>query len=79
MVQLAVAIKDSEWTVFEDGKPVVQGMSRSRSIELAERLAQVAGDAGDDVELLVQDYVGRIDTKRRRGRSADNRAAPSGT
>jgi hypothetical protein len=68
MVQLAVAVKDSEWTVFEDGKPIVKGMSRTRSIELAERLAQAAGDVGEEVELLVQDYVGRIDTRRSPGR-----------
>jgi hypothetical protein len=60
MVQFAVALKDAEWTVFKNGEPVSHGMSRSEAVELAEEMAFKAEDAGEDVELLVQDYVGEL-------------------
>jgi hypothetical protein len=64
LVQYAVTLKDAEWTVFKNGAVVVQGMSRSRAIEAAERLAHQAVEAGDEVELLVQDYTGQLATRR---------------
>lgn len=60
MVQLAVALKGAEWTVFRDGLPVAGGMSRSEAIELAEKLAFQAEEDGQDIELLVQDYSGEL-------------------
>jgi hypothetical protein len=64
LVQFAVTLKDGEWTVFKDGAVLTNGMSRSRAIEEAERLAHEAVAAGDEVELLVQDYIGQLITRR---------------
>jgi hypothetical protein len=38
MVQYAVTLKDGDWTVFSDGKPVERGLSRSAAIQLAKDL-----------------------------------------
>jgi hypothetical protein len=64
MVQFAVTLKDAEWTVFENGKIVAQGMSRSRAIEQAHDLTRRAAEDGEAVELLVQDYMGMLTTRR---------------
>jgi hypothetical protein len=60
MVQFAVTLKDAEWTVFKDAKPVANGMSRSEAVTLAEELAYEAEKAGEDVQMLVQDYIGEL-------------------
>jgi hypothetical protein len=60
MKQFAVTLKDGEWTVFRDAKPVARGMSRSEAVNLAEELAYDAEASGDDVEILVQDYTGQL-------------------
>ncbi|HEY2709568.1 MAG TPA: hypothetical protein VGI95_16080 [Caulobacteraceae bacterium] len=67
MVQFAVTLKDSEWTVFRDGVVVGQGMSRSKAVEAAETLAFAAEASGEDVELLIQDYTGRLGARRSGG------------
>jgi len=59
-MQFAVTLKDGEWTVFRDAKPLAHGMSRSEAVKLAEELAYEAEAAGDDVQLLVQDYTGQL-------------------
>lgn len=64
MVQFAVAMKDAEWSVFKDGEVIARGMSRSRAIEAAQRLAQDAMDAREDVELVVQGYTGELSSRR---------------
>lgn len=64
MVQYAVALKEGEWTLFRNGEVLVRGLSRSRAVEQAEVLAADAREAGQEVELLVQDYIGAL--KRRR-------------
>jgi len=63
MVQFAVTQKDGEWTIFRDAEVVFSGMSRSRAVEQAERLAHDAADAGEETELLVQDYIGELVTR----------------
>ena len=63
-MQFAVTLKDGEWTVFKDGAVLTSGMSRSRAIEQAERLAYEAAGAGEPVELLVQDYIGQLISRR---------------
>ncbi|HEY3800119.1 MAG TPA: DUF2188 domain-containing protein [Caulobacteraceae bacterium] len=60
MVQYAVTQKSGEWTVFRDGSELAHGMSRSAAIEVAEALAFQAEESGEDVELLIQDYVGLL-------------------
>ena len=60
MVQFAIALKANEWTVFRDGQVLIRGLSRSRAVERAEELAADARDAGNEVELLVQDYLGEL-------------------
>ena len=60
MVQFAVTLKDGEWTVFKDAKPVTAGMSRSDAVALAEELAYEAEEQGEDVQLLIQDYIGEL-------------------
>jgi hypothetical protein len=64
LVQFAVTLKDGEWTVFKDGAVLTSGLSRSRAVEMAEQLSHAAVDSGDEVELLVQDYIGQLITRR---------------
>ena len=54
MVQYAVTLKDGDWTVFSDGKPVAHGLSRSAAIQMAKDMAFEAEERGDTVELLIQ-------------------------
>jgi hypothetical protein len=58
MVQYAVALKESDWTVFKDGEPIERGLTRSAAIQLAKDLAFEAEERGDTVELLIQGYYG---------------------
>lgn len=60
MKQFAVTLKNGEWTVFRDAKPVAHGMSRSEAVKLAEEMAFEAEESGEDVQLLVQDYTGEL-------------------
>ena len=60
VVQFAVALKNTDWTIFENGIIIARGMSRSRAIEAAERLAQEAARSGENVELVVQGYTGEL-------------------
>ena len=64
MIQYAVTLKNGEWTVFEGGKVVAGGLSRSAAIETAERLAFIAEENGHAVELLIQDYNGELKERR---------------
>jgi hypothetical protein len=67
MIQLAVTLKDGDWTVFKNGTPVASGMSRSKAIILAEEMAFAAEEAHDDVELLIQEYTGELRRRRSGG------------
>jgi len=67
MVQYAVTLKDGDWTVFEDGKPVASNLSRSAAVEMAEGLAFEAEEQGEAVELLIQGYTGELGAKRSGG------------
>jgi hypothetical protein len=60
MVQYAVTLKDGDWTVFKDGRPMEHGMSRSAAIQMAKDLAFEAETRGDTVELLIQGYYGDL-------------------
>ena len=60
MIQFAVTLRDGEWTVFQDGVPMEQGMSRSAAIQRAEKLAFEAEERGEPVELLIQEYTGEM-------------------
>lgn len=60
MVQYAVTLKDGDWTVFRDGKPMESGMTRSGAIQLAKDLAFAAEEKGEEVELLIQGYYGDL-------------------
>jgi len=60
MVQFAVTLKDAEWTVFKDGVPINQGMSRSAAVAMAEAMAFEAEEAGEDVDLVIQSYTGEL-------------------
>jgi hypothetical protein len=75
MVQFAVTLKDSEWSVFRDGVRIEWGMSRSRAIERAEALAFAAEDAGEDVDLIVQSYTGELTERHSGGGAHFNRRA----
>lgn len=63
MVQYAVTLKEGDWTVFRDGKPVANGMSRSAAVEMAEGLAFESEERGEIVELLIQEYTGQLGRK----------------
>lgn len=63
MVQYAVTLKDGEWTVFHDGKPIKTGLSRSAAVEMAEDLAFEAEERNEAVELLIQGYTGDLQRK----------------
>lgn len=60
MVQFAVTLKDGDWTVFSDGKPLTAGLSRSAAVQMAKDLAFEAEERGDPVELLIQGYYGEM-------------------
>ncbi|HEY8571198.1 hypothetical protein [Phenylobacterium sp.] len=70
MVQYAVTLKDGDWTVFCDGKPMESGISRSAAIQLAKDLAFDAEERGESVELLIQGYYGEM-SRRLTGGSDD--------
>lgn len=63
MVQFAVALKDGDWTVFNDGQPVASGLSRSAAVQLAKEQAFEAEERGETVELLIQGYYGELSRK----------------
>jgi hypothetical protein len=63
MVQFAVAKKDGDWTVFNDGRPVAQDLTRSAAVQLAKDMAFEAEERGETVELLIQGYYGELSRK----------------
>jgi hypothetical protein len=63
MVQYAVTLKDGDWTVFRDGRPIEHGMTRSAAIQMAKDLAFAAEEEGETVELLIQGYYGEVSRK----------------
>lgn len=70
MVQLAVAKKDGDWTVFNDGEPLAGDLSRSAAVQMAKDLAFEAEARGETVELLIQGYYGEL-SRRITGGSED--------
>ena len=60
MVQYAVTLKDGDWTVFNDGRAIASGLSRSAAVQMAKDLAFEAEDRGESVELLIQGYYGDL-------------------
>ncbi len=60
MVQYAVTLKDGTWTVFNDGEPLADQLSRSAAVQLAKDLAFEAEARGEAVELLIQSYYGEL-------------------
>jgi hypothetical protein len=75
MVQFAVTLKNSQWTVFKDGVPIEEGMSRSAAVAMAEDLAFEAEKAGEDVDLVIQGYTGEL-VERRSGGGVSRRRSP---
>ena len=63
MVQYAVTLKAGDWTVFQDGEVIQNGLSRSAAIQMAKDLAYQAEEAGQTVELLIQGYYGDMSRK----------------
>ena len=63
MVQYAVTLKDGDWTIFQDGKPIEHDLTRSAAIQLAKILAFEAEERGEAVELLIQGYYGELSRK----------------
>ena len=63
MIQYAVTLKDGDWTVFKDGKPVASKLSRSAAVEIAEGMAYDSEELGEAVELLIQGYTGELGRK----------------
>jgi len=45
MVQYAVTLKDGDWTIFQDGKPIEHDLTRSAAIQLAKIAALISGVA----------------------------------
>lgn len=70
MVQYAVALKDGDWTVFQDGAPVAGQLSRSAAVQMAKDLAFEAEERGESVELVLQGYYGEL-SRRVSGGSED--------
>ncbi|HEY9216640.1 MAG TPA: hypothetical protein VIO94_01220 [Phenylobacterium sp.] len=63
MVQYAVAQKNGEWSVFQDGEVLANDLSRSAAIQMAKEMAFEAEERGDSVELLIQGYYGELTRK----------------
>ncbi len=59
-MQFAVAMKNREWAIFRDGEVLRWGISRSRAIEEAASRARDALKTEEEVEFLVQDYIGEL-------------------
>ncbi len=60
MVQYAVTLKDGDWTVFSDGRPMAGDLTRSAAVQMAKDLAFEAEARGETVELLIQGYYGEV-------------------
>jgi hypothetical protein len=63
MVQYAVAQKDGEWSVFQDGEVLAHDLTRSAAIQMAKEMAFEAEERGEGVELLIQGYYGELTRK----------------
>lgn len=63
MVQYAVAQKNGEWSVFQDGEVLAHDLTRSAAIQMAKEMAFEAEERGDGVELLIQGYYGELTRK----------------
>lgn len=63
MVQYAVALKNGEWSVFQDGEVLAHDLTRSAAIQMAKEMAFEAEERGDPVELLIQGYYGELTRK----------------
>ncbi len=63
MVQYAVAQKNGEWSVFQDGEVLAHDLTRSAAIQMAKEMAFEAEERGDSVELLIQGYYGELTRK----------------
>ncbi|HEX2558448.1 hypothetical protein [Phenylobacterium sp.] len=63
MVQYAVALKNGEWSVFQDGEVLAHDLTRSAAIQMAKEMAFEAEERGDTVELLIQGYYGELTRK----------------
>ena len=63
MVQFAVAQKDGEWSVFQDGEVLAHDLTRSAAIQMAKEMAFEAEERGETVELLIQGYYGELTRK----------------
>lgn len=64
MIQLAVIMKEQEWTLFENAEPVRVFLTRSAAIEAAEARAFELEEGAEGVELVIQDYHGGLTEKR---------------
>jgi hypothetical protein len=60
VVQFAVILKDREWTIYKDAVPLRPYLTRSAAIEAAEAMAFEAEEAGEAVDLVIQDYHGGV-------------------
>jgi len=67
MKQFAVTQRNGEWTVFDGGEVLQSGLSRSAALQMAEKLAFDAEEQGEDVKLVIQDYIGEIHTRQSGG------------
>jgi hypothetical protein len=72
MVQYAVTLKDGDWTVFKDGQPIEQDLTRSAAIRRAKDMAFEAEERGETVELLIQGYYGEMSRKLTGGTAEDD-------
>jgi hypothetical protein len=63
MVQYAVTLKEGDWTVFKDGRPLENALTRSAAIQRAKDMAFQAEERGETVELLIQGYYGEMSRK----------------
>ncbi|HEY0435822.1 MAG TPA: hypothetical protein VGC92_04230 [Phenylobacterium sp.] len=66
-----MTLKDGEWTVFKDAKPLDHQLTRSAAIQMAKALAFEAEERGESVELLIQGYYGDVARKVTGGAAAD--------
>ena len=71
MIQLAVTLKDGDWTVFRDGQVIEHDLTRSAAIQMAKIMAFEAEERGETVELLIQGYYGDLARKVTGGVAAD--------
>ena len=62
-MQITVMLMGGTWNVLQDAIVLGSGVTRSAAIQIAHALRFQAEAQGDDVELVIQDLIGSLNTR----------------